>query len=91
MLIDSHCHLEYKGLVEDQAGVLDRARQAGEDHAIKADRCIRKYAARSAGLLAPFCIERHGFRQHWFAVCIEIRHAAVAHQKEAASFCKAHR
>lgn len=29
MLIDSHCHLEYKGLVEDQAGVLGRARQAG--------------------------------------------------------------
>lgn len=29
MLIDSHCHLEYKGLVEDQAGVLERAREAG--------------------------------------------------------------
>ena len=29
MLIDSHCHLEYKGLVEDQAGVLARARSAG--------------------------------------------------------------
>lgn len=29
MLIDSHCHLEYKGLVENLAGVLDRARQAG--------------------------------------------------------------
>ncbi len=29
MLIDSHCHLEYKGLVEDQAGVLARAREAG--------------------------------------------------------------
>lgn len=29
MLIDSHCHLEYKGLVEDQTGVLDRARAAG--------------------------------------------------------------
>ncbi|MCB2086664.1 MAG: TatD family hydrolase, partial [Sphingomonadaceae bacterium] len=29
MLIDSHCHLEYKGLVEDQAGILDRAREAG--------------------------------------------------------------
>ncbi|KEO91450.1 LuxR family transcriptional regulator [Erythrobacter longus] len=29
MLIDSHCHLEYKGLVEDQAGVLSRARDAG--------------------------------------------------------------
>lgn len=29
MLIDSHCHLNYKGLVEDQKAVLDRARQAG--------------------------------------------------------------
>ncbi|NOU04073.1 MAG: TatD family hydrolase [Novosphingobium sp.] len=29
MLIDSHCHLEYNGLVEDQAGVLARARAAG--------------------------------------------------------------
>ncbi len=29
MLIDSHCHLEYKGLVEDQPGVLARARTAG--------------------------------------------------------------
>lgn len=29
MLIDSHCHLEYEGLVEDQQGVLSRARDAG--------------------------------------------------------------
>ncbi|UAB77174.1 TatD family hydrolase [Erythrobacter sp. SCSIO 43205] len=29
MLVDSHCHLEYKGLVEGQAGVLERAREAG--------------------------------------------------------------
>lgn len=29
MLVDSHCHLEYKGLVEDQQAVLDRARKAG--------------------------------------------------------------
>jgi TatD DNase family protein len=29
MLIDSHCHLNYKGLVEDRAGVLSRARGAG--------------------------------------------------------------
>ena len=29
MLIDSHCHLEYKGLVEDQQAVLNRARAAG--------------------------------------------------------------
>ncbi|MGZ8282020.1 MAG: TatD family hydrolase [Allosphingosinicella sp.] len=31
MFIDSHCHLNYKGLVEDQAGVLERARAAGVD------------------------------------------------------------
>ncbi len=31
MLIDSHCHLNYKGLVEDQQNVLERARDAGID------------------------------------------------------------
>ena len=29
MFIDSHCHLNYKGLVEDQAGVIARASEAG--------------------------------------------------------------
>ena len=29
MFVDSHCHLNYKGLVEDQSGVLARARAAG--------------------------------------------------------------
>ena len=29
MVVDSHCHLNYKGLVEDQASVLARARAAG--------------------------------------------------------------
>ncbi len=29
MFTDSHCHLNYKGLVEDQAAVIDRARAAG--------------------------------------------------------------
>jgi TatD DNase family protein len=29
MLIDSHCHLEYEGLVDDQQGALERARAAG--------------------------------------------------------------
>jgi TatD DNase family protein len=29
MLVDSHCHLNYKGLIEDQAGVIARARVAG--------------------------------------------------------------
>jgi len=31
MFVDSHCHLNYKGLIEDQAGVLERARAAGVD------------------------------------------------------------
>lgn len=31
MLIDSHCHLNYKGLIEDQQNVLERARGAGID------------------------------------------------------------
>lgn len=29
MLIDSHCHLNYKGLIEDQQNVIHRARSAG--------------------------------------------------------------
>lgn len=29
MLVDSHCHLNYKGLIEDQEGVIARARAAG--------------------------------------------------------------
>ena len=29
MLIDSHCHLTYKGLVEDQQAVIERARASG--------------------------------------------------------------
>ncbi len=29
MFVDSHCHLNYKGLVEDQAGVINRAKAAG--------------------------------------------------------------
>lgn len=29
MFVDSHCHLNYKGLVEEQAAVLERARAAG--------------------------------------------------------------
>ena len=30
MLIDSHCHLNYEGLVERQAEVLDNARERAE-------------------------------------------------------------
>jgi len=31
MLIDSHCHLNYKGLIEEQQNVLERARARGVD------------------------------------------------------------
>lgn len=31
-LVDSHCHLNYKGLVEDVENVIDRARAAGVTH-----------------------------------------------------------
>lgn len=31
MFVDSHCHLNYKGLVEDQVAVIARAREAGVD------------------------------------------------------------
>jgi len=31
MFVDSHCHLNYKGLIEDQVAVLERARGAGVD------------------------------------------------------------
>ena len=31
MLVDSHCHLEYEGLVDDQADVIRRAHDAGVD------------------------------------------------------------
>lgn len=34
MFIDSHCHLNYRGLVEDQQGVLARARGAGVTHLV---------------------------------------------------------
>lgn len=30
--VDSHCHLNYKGLVEDVSGVIERARSAGVSH-----------------------------------------------------------
>ena len=29
MFVDSHCHLNYKGLVEQQVDVLARARESG--------------------------------------------------------------
>ena len=42
MIVDSHCHLDFPGLAEDEAGVIGRARAAGVGHMVH-------IAARRAG------------------------------------------
>jgi TatD DNase family protein len=54
MLIDSHCHLNYPGLVEDEAGVVARARAAGVAAMISISTREREWDAVVAGA------ERHG-------------------------------
>lgn len=44
MLIDSHCHLNYKGLVESQDQVLDRARESGVRGFLNISTCQREWA-----------------------------------------------
>ena len=70
MLIDSHCHLEYKGLVEDQAAVLDRARAAGLSGflSISTRQCewdqVIATAARESDVWASVGIHPHEADQH---------------------------
>lgn len=45
MLADSHCHLNYKGLVEDQAEVLSRARSSGVTHMLNISTREREWDA----------------------------------------------
>lgn len=65
MLIDSHCHLEYKGLVEDQADVLARARNAGVGGFLSISTRQREWAQvvataeREAGVWASVGIHPH--------------------------------
>ncbi|NNE49952.1 MAG: TatD family hydrolase [Altererythrobacter sp.] len=70
MLVDSHCHLEYKGLVEDQAGVLARAREAGVGQFLNIstrrsewDQVVRT-AEREADVWASVGIHPHEADQH---------------------------
>lgn len=49
MLIDSHCHLNYPGLVEDEAGVVARARAAGIGAMISISTREREWAEVIAG------------------------------------------
>lgn len=43
MLVDSHCHLNYKGLAEDVDGVLERARAAGIGYFLTINTKIAQY------------------------------------------------
>ena len=70
MLIDSHCHLEYEGLVEDQQGVLDRARAAGIGGFLNISTRQREWdkvvgtAARENDVWASIGIHPHEADQH---------------------------
>lgn len=70
MLIDSHCHLEYEGLVEDQSGVLARAREAGVGGFLNISTRQREWgkvvgtAARAADVWASVGIHPHEADQH---------------------------
>jgi TatD DNase family protein len=70
MLVDSHCHLEYKGLVEDQQGVLARAREAGIGGFLNISTRQREWdqvigtAAREADVWASVGIHPHEADQH---------------------------
>ena len=70
MLIDSHCHLEYEGLVEDQQGVLDRARAAGIGGFLNISTRQREWdrvvgtAAREVDVWASVGIHPHEADQH---------------------------
>ncbi|MCJ2181405.1 TatD family hydrolase [Novosphingobium sp. 1949] len=86
MLIDSHCHLEYEGVVEDQAGVLDRARAAGikgflniSTRQCEWDRVIAT-AARETDVWASVGIHPHEADAHADLGAAVLR-AATAHPK----------
>jgi TatD DNase family protein len=70
MLVDSHCHLNYPGLVEDQQGVLTRARAAGVGHflAIGTKRAewdeVRALATRETDVTCTIGIHPHEAESH---------------------------
>lgn len=70
MLIDSHCHLEYEGLVEDQQAVLARAREAGVGGFLNISTRQREWdrvvatAAREPDVWASIGIHPHEADQH---------------------------
>jgi TatD DNase family protein len=69
-MIDSHCHLNYKGLVEDQAAVLARARAAGVTAMLNISTREREWdaviglAAQEADVWASVGIHPHEADEH---------------------------
>jgi TatD DNase family protein len=69
-MIDSHCHLNYKGLVEDQAAVLARARAAGVTGMLNISTRAREWdaviglAAQEADVWASVGIHPHEADEH---------------------------
>ena len=70
MLIDSHCHLNYKGLVEDQDAVIARARSAGITGMLNISTCASEWdavigtAARHPDIWATIGIHPHEADSH---------------------------
>ena len=70
MLVDSHCHLNYEGLVENQAAVLERARQAGVSAFLNISTRQREWnavvgtAEREPDVWASIGIQPHEAEQH---------------------------
>ena len=86
MLVDSHCHLEYEGLVEDQPAVLERARRAGVGAFLNIstkrsewDQVIAT-AEREADVYASIGVHPHHADDHQDVTEADLR-AAVTHPK----------
>lgn len=70
MFVDSHCHLNYPGLVDDEAGVLTRARQVGVSAMLNISTRASEWdavvgaAARNANVWATVGIHPHDADAH---------------------------
>ena len=86
MLVDSHCHLEYEGLVDDQPGVLARARAAGVAAFLNISTKRSEWdqvvatAAREPDVFASIGIHPHHADDHQDVTEDDLR-AAAAHPK----------
>lgn len=86
MLIDSHCHLNYPGLVEDEPGVLARARAAGVTAMISISTRASEWdaviggAERHPDVFATVGIHPHEADQHPDVDCARLV-AAAAHPR----------